>query len=52
MEQLRADVDMLHVSFDAQLLDEAEMTTTLIIAASDSTEGRLGQAEIDQLLGL
>ncbi len=34
------------------LLDEVELTTTLIIAASDSSAPRLSQAEVDRLLGL
>jgi hypothetical protein len=36
---------------DTDLLDEVEMTTTLIAAANQS-EGPLAPAEIDRLLGL
>ena len=36
---------------DAELLAEVELTTNLIIAATES-EARLSQAQVDQLLGL
>jgi hypothetical protein len=36
---------------DVDLLDEVELTTVLIVAASGS-EGPLSQAEIDHLLGI
>lgn len=36
---------------DDDLLSEVELTTTLIIAASDADE-HLSQAEIDELLGI
>ena len=36
---------------DSELLAEVELTTNLIIAASES-EATLSQAEIDELLGL
>jgi hypothetical protein len=36
---------------DADLLGEVELTTNLIIAASES-EGHLSQEEIDQILGV
>jgi hypothetical protein len=36
---------------DTELLDEVEMTTSLIAAANQS-EGPLGPDEIDRLLGL
>lgn len=36
---------------DDDLLDEVELTTSLIIAASES-EGPLSQARIDELLGV
>lgn len=41
------DVDLT----DEDLLGEVEMTTMLIVAASES-DGPLGQAEIDRLLGV
>ena len=44
--------DQLNVPLeDAELLAEVELTTNLIIAASES-EARLPQAEVDRLLGL
>jgi len=44
--------DQLNVHLeDVELLDEVEMTTNLIIAASEAAD-RLPQAAIDQLLGL
>jgi len=44
--------DQLNVPLeDAELLDEVELTTNLIIAASES-ETALPQREIDRLLGL
>ena len=36
---------------DGDLLGEVELTTTLIVAASESDD-RLSQAEIDRLLGV
>ncbi|MCW2786717.1 MAG: hypothetical protein JWP74_3234 [Marmoricola sp.] len=36
---------------DTELLDEVDLTTTLIAAANQS-EGPLGSEEIDRLLGL
>jgi hypothetical protein len=36
---------------DSDLLGEVELTTNLIIAASES-EGHLSDAEIDQILGV
>jgi hypothetical protein len=36
---------------DAELLDEVELTTNLIIAASES-EAELTQEEVDRLLGV
>ncbi|WP_203336360.1 hypothetical protein [Nocardioides limicola] len=36
---------------DADLLDEVELTATLMVAASESP-GRLSVEEIDQLLGV
>ena len=36
---------------DDDLLDEVELTTTLIVAASES-DGPLSQEEIDRLLGV
>ena len=44
--------DQLNVPLeDRELLDEVEMTTNLIIAATESADN-LSQAEIDRLLGL
>ncbi|HEX5533403.1 MAG TPA: hypothetical protein VFX33_06655 [Actinomycetales bacterium] len=44
--------DQLNVPLeDAELLAEVELTTNLIIAASES-EVALSQAEVDRLLGL
>jgi hypothetical protein len=44
--------DQFDVSLeDADLLREVELTTNLIIAASESEE-RLSTAEIDQILGV
>lgn len=44
--------DQLNVPLeDAELLAEVELTTNLIIAASESDD-TLSQAEIDRLLGL
>jgi hypothetical protein len=44
--------DQLNVPLeDAELLAEVELTTNLIIAASESDES-LSQDEVDQLLGL
>ena len=44
--------DQLNVPLeDAELLEEVEMTTNLIIAASEA-ESSLSQAEVDRLLGL
>ncbi|HEY9564826.1 MAG TPA: hypothetical protein VIR30_13760 [Nocardioides sp.] len=44
--------DQFDVSLeDADLLDEVELTTSLIIAASES-DGDLSQAEIDRILGV
>jgi hypothetical protein len=44
--------DQLNVPLvDAELLEEVELTTNLIIAASEA-EGMLPQAVIDDLLGL
>jgi hypothetical protein len=44
--------DQLNVPLeDADLLAEVELTTNLIIAASES-EAALSQAEVDRLLGL
>lgn len=44
--------DQLNVPLeDAELLAEVELTTNLIIAASES-DAALSQAEIDRLLGL
>ena len=44
--------DQLNVPLeDAELLAEVELTTNLIIAASES-EGALSQTEVDRLLGL
>ena len=44
--------DKLNVPLeDAELLAEVELTTNLIIAASES-EAKLSQAEVDVLLGL
>jgi hypothetical protein len=44
--------DQLNVPLeDAELLAEVELTTNLIIAASES-EASLSQAEVDRLLGL
>ncbi len=44
--------DQLNVPLvDAELLAEVEMTTNLIIAATESDES-LSQEEVDQLLGL
>jgi hypothetical protein len=44
--------DQLNVPLeDAELLAEVELTTNLIIAASEAEES-LSQAEIDRLLGL
>ena len=36
---------------DDQVLDEIELTSRLIIAAS-STEGHLSQREVDEILGI
>jgi hypothetical protein len=44
--------DQFDVSLeDGDLLDEVELTTSLIIAASES-DGPLTQAEIDEILGV
>jgi len=44
--------DQLNVPLeDVELLDEVELTTNLIIAASEA-EGELPQVEIDRLLGV
>lgn len=44
--------DQLNVPLeDAELLSEVELTTNLIIAASES-EATLDQAEVDRLLGI
>jgi hypothetical protein len=44
--------DQLNVPLeDAELLEEVEMTTNLIIAASEA-DASLSQAEIDRLLGI
>ncbi|MFZ5847588.1 hypothetical protein [Nocardioides pakistanensis] len=44
--------DKLNVPLeDAELLDEVELTTNLIIAASES-EASLSQEQVDRLLGL
>ena len=44
--------DQLNVPLeDAELLAEVELTTNLIIAASES-DGPLSQADVDRLLGL
>ena len=44
--------DQFDVSLeDSELMGEVELTTNLIIAASES-EGRLTQEEIDQILGV
>ena len=44
--------DQFDVSLeDSELMGEVELTTNLIIAASES-EGRLSQEEIDQILGI
>jgi hypothetical protein len=44
--------DQFDVSLeDSELMGEVELTTNLIIAASES-EGRLTQDEIDQILGV
>ncbi len=44
--------DQLNVPLeDAELLAEVELTTNLIIAASEA-EATLTQAEVDQILGL
>ena len=44
--------DQLNVPLeDAELLEEVEMTTDLIIAASEADAG-LSQAEVDRLLGV
>jgi hypothetical protein len=44
--------DQLNVPLeDAELLAEVELTTNLIIAASEA-EARLSQDEVDRLLGL
>lgn len=37
---------------DAELLDEAELTTSLIIAVTDAGQSHLSQQQIDRLLGL
>ena len=54
-DQRRREADV-HDQFDVtleggDLLNEVELTTTLIIAASESEE-HLSQEEIDQLLGV
>ncbi len=44
--------DQLNVPLeDAELLEEVEMTTNLIIAASEA-DATLSQAEVDRLLGV
>ncbi|MGZ4494404.1 MAG: hypothetical protein ACXVWU_06875 [Nocardioides sp.] len=44
--------DQLNVPLeDSELLAEVELTTNLIIAASES-DSKLSQAEVDELLGL
>ena len=44
--------DQLNVPLeDSELLDEVELTTNLIIAASE-TDSTLPQAQVDELLGL
>jgi hypothetical protein len=44
--------DQLNVPLeDAELLEEVELTTNLIIAASEADAG-LSQAEVDRLLGI
>jgi len=44
--------DQFDVSLeDSELMGEVELTTNLIIAASES-DGRLTQEEIDQILGI
>ena len=44
--------DQFDVSLeDSELMGEVELTTNLIIAASES-DGRLTQDEIDQILGI
>ena len=44
--------DQLNVPLeDAELLEEVEMTTNLIIAASEA-DSTLSQAEVDRLLGV
>ena len=44
--------DQLNVPLeDAELLGEVELTTNLIIAASES-DARLSQAQVDRLLGV
>jgi hypothetical protein len=44
--------DQLNVPLeDSELLAEVELTTNLIIAASESDD-QLSQAEVDQLLGI
>lgn len=44
--------DQFDVSLeDSELMGEVELTTNLIIAASES-EGRLTQEEVDQILGI
>ncbi|GAB2737595.1 hypothetical protein GCM10027273_15570 [Nocardioides pakistanensis] len=51
-ERSRVVDDKLNVPLeDAELLDEVELTTNLIIAASES-EASLSQEQVDRLLGL
>lgn len=51
-ERSRVVDDQLNVPLeDAELLDEVELTTNLIIAASES-EASLSQEQVDRLLGL
>jgi hypothetical protein len=52
MERSRVVDDKLNVPLeDAELLAEVELTTNLIIAASES-EATLSQEQVDELLGL
>ena len=55
-DRSRAEGGTVHDQFDvtledADLMGEVELTTNLIIAASES-ETHLSEAEIDQILGL
>ena len=53
VNEQQTDGDVLNVSLhDAALLEEVELTTTLIIAASDTEKDRLDEDAVDRLLGL